>query len=208
MKKKFLSLMMAAAVVATTSVSAFANTKDYEVSTGKEAEANVTVTGDIQNTNGDVVPSTINVTIPTTANFSVTKDGNPVSPTITITSRSEEPVSVIAKSFIDPTENSGITVVGENELSDSDRSKVALTLKGNKGSVVLKSALGTKKNGLYKLDGTSPAEDDTVLGTVKQNAPVELKLEVKVKQGDTQYAAPSTPLTDDFTLILKLKKER
>ena len=38
MKKKFLSLMMAAAVVATTSVSAFADTKDYEVSKGKEAD--------------------------------------------------------------------------------------------------------------------------------------------------------------------------
>lgn len=207
MKKKFLSLMMAAAMVATTSISAFANTKDYQVSTGKEAEANVTVTGDIQNTKGDVVPSTINVTIPTTANFSVTKDGNPVSPTITITSRSEEPVSVMAKSFIDPTENSGITVVGENDLRVEDRSKVALTLKGTKGSVVLKSDPGTKKNGLYKLDSDEEAEDDTVLGTVRQNAPVELKLEVKVKQGDTAYVAPGTPLTDDFTLVLKLKKE-
>lgn len=203
MKKKFLSLMMAAAVVATTSVSAFA--QDYEVSKGKEAEANVTVTGDIENTNGDVVPSTISVTIPTTANFSVTKDGNPVSPTITITSRSEEPVSVIAKSFVDPTENSGITVVGENELEDSDRTKVALTLKGTEGSVVLKSTPG-ERNGLYKLDGTSPAKEDTVLGTVRQSAPVNLNLEVKVKEG--QYTAPTKAATDNFTLVLKLKKER
>lgn len=202
MKKKFLSLMMAAAVVATTSVSAFA--QDYEVSKGKEADANITVTGDIQDGNGNVVPSTINVTIPTTANFSVTKEGNPVSPTIRITSRSEEPVSVIAKSFVDPTENSGITVVGEGELGEGNEGKVALTLKGTEGSVVLKSAPGTK-NGLYKLDG-QPAEDDTVLGTVKQSAPVDLKLEVKVKDG--QYTAPNKPLTDNFTLVLKLKKER
>lgn len=205
MKKKFLSLMMAAAVVATTSVSAFAQDQEYEVSKGKEANANVTITGDIADTQGNVVPSTVNVTIPTTANFSVTKEGNPVSPTIRITSRSEEPVSVIAKSFVDPTENSGITVVGESDLSADDRTKVALTLKGTQGSVVLKSDSGTN-NGLYKLDGTSPADADTVLGTVRQSAPVDLKLEVKVKEG--QYTAPTKAATDNFTLVLKLKKER
>ena len=206
MKKKFLSLMMAAAVVATTSVSAFA--QDYEVSKGKEADANITVTGDIEDGSGNVVPSTVNVTIPTTANFSVTKEGNPVSPTITITSRSEEPVSVIAKSFVDPTVNSGITVVGESELDESDRTKVALTLKGTEGSVVLKSTPG-QRNGLYKLEDPSlPAEADTVLGTVRQSSPVNLKLEVKVKESSSPYTAPNKAATDNFTLVLKLKKER
>lgn len=202
MKKKFLSLMMAAAVVATTSVSAFAQDQEYEVSKVKEADANVTITGDIADREGHVVPSTISVTVPTATNFSVTKEGDTVSPTITITSRSEEPVSVIAKSFVDPTKNSGITVVRESELSE-DSSKVALTLKGDEGSVVLKSESGNG-NGLYKLDVDEVADADTVLGTVRKNAPVNLTLEVKVKKEG--YTAPSKAVSDNFKLVLKLKK--
>ncbi|MEI3369083.1 MAG: hypothetical protein V8R03_09155 [Clostridium sp.] len=53
MKKKFLSLMMAAAVVATTSVSAFASTtqtiKDSEEVGG---QAQITVTGDVEDSTG------------------------------------------------------------------------------------------------------------------------------------------------------------
>ena len=204
MKKKFLSLMMAAAVVATTSVSAFAQDQEYEVSKVKEADAKVTITGDIADDRGDFVPSTISVTVPTAVKFSVNEDGDTVSPTITITSRSEEPVSVIAKSFVDPTKDSNITVVEETALN-GDKGKVALTLTGDEGSVVLKSAPGSKKNGLYKLGGTQEADDeDTLLGIVTKNAPVNLNLEVKVKKGD--YSAPSEAITDNFKLVLKLKK--
>lgn len=203
MKKKFLSLMMAAAVVATTSVSAFAQDQEYEVSKVKEADAKVTITGDIADEGGDFVPSTISVTVPTAVKFSVNEDGDTVSPTITITSRSEEPVSVIAKSFVDPTKNSDITVVEESALN-GDKGKVALTLKGDEGSVVLKSDPGSK-NGLYKLGGTLPADDeDTLLGTVTKSSPVNLNLEVKVKKDG--YSAPSEALTDNFKLVLKLKK--
>lgn len=203
MKKKFLSLMMAAAVVATTSVSAFADTKDYEVSKGKEAEANVTITGDIADSQGNVVPSTISVTVPTAANFSVDSSGNTVSPTIQITSRGEEPVSVIANGFYDTTGTSGINVVGESDL-DADGSKVALKLIGQTNSVVLKSTGGN--NGLFKPDGSTNADNDTVLGTVTKSNPVNLTLDVKVKSGDR--TAPTSALQDQFTLKLKLKKER
>ena len=203
MKKKFLSLMMAAAVVATTSVSAFAEGQEYEVSKVKEADANVTITGDIENTEGHVVPSTISVTVPTAAKFSVDKLGNTVSPTIQITSKGEEPVSVIAKGFYDPTGTSDINVVSESDLAnDTDGSKVALKLIGQTGSVVLKSTGGN--NGLFKPNGTDDAEDDTVLGTVTKNIPLTLTLDVKVKASDR--TAPAKPLQDQFTLKLKLKK--
>lgn len=72
MKKKFLSLMMAAAVVATTSVSAFADAQDVtvirdpETKTGK---AEITITGDVTGEGGQTVPGTLNVTVPTTASF-------------------------------------------------------------------------------------------------------------------------------------------
>lgn len=204
MKKKFLSLMMAAAVVATTSVSAFADTKDYEVSKGKEADAKVTITGDIADQGGQFVPSTISVTVPTAANFSVDGSGNTVSPTIQITSRGEEPVSVIANGFYDTTGESSINVVGESELAnDTVGNKVALKLIGDNKSVALKSTGG--KNGLFKPDGSGAAtEEDTMLGTVTKSNPVNLTLDVKVSS--TGRTAPTSPLKDQFTLKLKLKK--
>ncbi len=205
MKKKFLSLMMAAAVVATTSVSAFAQDQEYEVSKVKEADANVTITGDIADQGGDFVPSTISVTVPTAAKFSVDESGNTVSPKIQITSRSEEPVLVIANGFYDPTGTSDINVVGESELdNDADGSKVALKLIGQTGSVVLKSTGGKNGNGLFKPNGTDVADDDTVLGTVLKNTPVNLTLDVKVR--GTGRVIPTKPLKDQFTLKLKLKK--
>lgn len=203
MKKKFLSLMMAAAVVATTSVSAFAQGQEYEVSKVKEANANVKITGDIENTEGHVVPSTISVTVPTAAKFSVDKSGNTVSPTIQITSKGEEPVSVIAKGFYDLTGTDYINVVSESELeNDQDGSKVALRLMGETESVVLKST--DENNGLFKANGNEPAGDDTVLGTVTKDIPLTLTLDVKVKASDRR--APAKPLQDQFTLKLKLKK--
>lgn len=204
MKKKFLSLMMAAAVVATTSVSAFADTKDYEVSKVKEADAKVTITGDIADQGGHFAPSTISVTVPTAANFSVDRSGNTVSPKLQITSRGEEPVSVIANGFYDTTREGSINVVGESELeNDTVGNKVALKLIGETGSVALKSTGG--KNGLFKSDGSVAAtEDDTMLGTVTKSDPVNLTLEVKVNT--TGRTVPANPLKDQFTLKLKLKK--
>lgn len=205
MKKKFLSLMMAAAVVATTSVSAFADTQDYEVSKVKEAEANVTITGDIANREGNFAPSTISVTVPTAANFSVDNLGNTISPKIQITSRGEEPVSVIAKGFYDPTGTGNINVVSQSDVeNDTEGNKVALQLIGETKSVVLKSEGGN--NGLFKPDGITEAENDTVLGTVTKSKPVNLTLDVKVKS--TNRTLPNNPLHDQFTLKLKLKKER
>ena len=73
MKKKFLSLMMAAAVVATTSVSAFAaNVTDSDEN---EAQTDVKITGNVQDASGNDAPGTFKVTVPTTTNFTVTNKG-------------------------------------------------------------------------------------------------------------------------------------
>ena len=225
MKKKFLSLMMAAAVVATTSVSAFAaETTPYtatgankvvvsEESEGQNAEINIR--GDIADNNDKFAPSTISVTVPTAAKFTVDKSGNLVGSNINITSEGTEPVSVIAYKFIDTTPNSNITVVGEGNITSSaggeeERKKVSLKLTGNRGSVILKSEeTDGDKTGMYKiLEGGAEQKvtqaENFVLGNVKANSPLELKLTgTAVKAGNPL----AKPVEDSFTLILKLKKE-
>lgn len=202
MKKKFLSLVMAAAVVATTSVSAFA--KEYNVMEGTGKDAEVQITGNIADSNDTVLPSTISVTVPTTATFTVSKDGVLTAPDINITSVGEGTVEVIAHSFVDTTADK-ITVLKESEINDqSERTNVSLKLSGNQRTVALKSEAGSK-NGIYKENGTDAAEDNTVLGTVTQDTPLSLRLTGTAGKKDQPLAKA---VSDNFTLILKLKKSR
>ena len=210
MKKKFLSLMMAAAVVATTSVSAFAagNEQSYDVPSKGEKEAQVTITGNIADEHDQIVPGTISVTVPTAANFTVDKNGKLTASKINITNNGSDAVSVIAHKFIDTTKNSKITVVKEGAVNGAatDRTTVSLTLKGSQTSVTLKSEEDySSKNGIYELNTDTPVSENTVLGNVTAEQPLTLTLEGK---GGTKDPALAQAVDDTFTLILKLKRER
>lgn len=207
MKKKFLSLMMAAAVVATTSVSAFAENRNYDVTESQEQEAQITIKGDIANRDDKILPSTISVTVPTAATFKVDKNGKLTAPDINITSNSTDKVEVIAYSFKDTTPNDGITVVSKTDIGEGNtapRTNVSLTLGGNGETVALKSDEGNSK-GIYKLNGNEAAEENTVLGTVTSTTPLKLHLTGTAGKRDE---ALQTAVSDNFTLVLKLKKAR
>ena len=218
MKKKFLSLMMAAAVVATTSVSAFAaetisttptdatGEKSMTISKGDGQTTNIGITGNIADSENHVVPSTINVTVPTAAKFTVTKDGELVGSNITIKNEGNETVSVIAEKFIDKTEGNRINVVDENTVvssTETDRKKVSLTLTGDLASVGLRTETNTG-TGLVKANGNAVAESESiVLDNIEGRSSKTLQLAGKaVKNGQ-----PLTdPIDDTFTLILRIKK--
>lgn len=225
MKKKFLSLMMAAAVVATTSVSAFADTTPYKATgentfdvssndtVGKEAE--VQIQGDIAKNDGTFAPNTMSITVPTNARFAVDKDGNLTGSDIVVKSEGVDPVSVIAYKFVDRTPNDKITVVSSAELTQSqtqdqnNRKKVTLTLQGNTNTAYLKSEADDNQTGIYKnvsgnLQAVSNSEN-FVLGNVKPGAPLTLSLR---GTAGTTGEALTTAEQDNFTLILKFKKER
>ena len=208
MKKKLLSLVLAGAMVASTSVSAFAagNEQSYDVPSKGERNAQVEITGNIADENDEVVPGTISVTVPTTANFTVDKDGNLTGSKITIKNNGNEAVSVIAHKFIDTTTNSKITVVKASEISSTaPRTNVSLTLGGSLDTVALKSASSSTDSGIYKLDGDTKADENTVLGNVTADQPLTLSLEGTAgTNGDPLTEA----VNDTFTLILKLKREK
>lgn len=232
MKKKFLSLMMAAAVVATTSVSAFASeaeganvvsTTPYEA-TGENKvnvssddkvgqEAQVKIQGDIAKMDGTFAPNTMSITVPTNARFAVDKDGNLKGSNIVIKSEGVDPVSVIAYKFVDSTPNDKITVVPSDELTsvrnqENNRKKVALTLQGDDNTAYLKSETGAGATGIYeKTSGGLQRVNNTdnfVLGSVKSGSPLTLKL---TGTAGTNGNALTTPEQDNFTLILKFKKK-
>lgn len=215
MKKKLLSLVLAGAMVASTSVSAFADS-DKPISVGVgEKEHTVKVTGNVTDRSDTVVPGTINVSIPTAVAFTVNSQGNVDSANINITSDSDEGIDVIAYKFIDPSENSKITVVAESELESKKNETsnanryVSLSITGGTKDVVLKSTNGLK-TGIFKENGTEEYGLDIkpVIGTVSRGNDLNLTIEGKAAKPDDGYQAPTSPIRDDFQLILKLKRTR
>ena len=218
MKKKLLSLVLAGAMVASTSVSAFADTteeKTYVIdSVGKEHQ--VDITGNVANTSDEVVPGTISVTVPTAVSFTINSTGKISGGEITIKNTSEDKVEVVAKKFTDADPDAGIVLVnGDTELAnqvDNDsESKVHASIKlvGKTKSLGLVSNESDSGTGFVDSEG-SEAEvgADTTLGQAWKNNPLTLRLEGKTKADITSktYKAPAKALKNTFNLVLKIQK--
>ena len=210
MKKKFLSLMMAAAVVATTSVSAFAaeTTQSVTVRPNEDSEVTIPMQGDITDRTGATVPSSISVTVPTAANFTVNKNGNLQASSITITSHGEK-VEVVAGNFKDPTGTKDIEVVAPSEFTRGttavDRNKVSLKVQGDDGAVYLKTETDSRESGIYDYatGAKVTSESNKVLGYAFDGKPLTLTITGEAGEKGEQKA-----ITDRFTLMLKIRKAK
>ena len=101
MKKKLLSLVLAGAMVATTSVSAFAS-PNVTAQDNTEPTTNVQITGNVLNNSGDEPIGTFKVTVPTATSFTVNENGKFIAPSaITIQNGGDQNIDVFADSFID-----------------------------------------------------------------------------------------------------------
>lgn len=207
MKKKFLSLMMAAAVVATTSVSAFAADTPVDIPEGDGKEINVKVTGNVEDQNGGVLPGTVSVTVPTAAVFNVNAtSGNISSGAMTITNHSDEKVLVFASDFTDTTGNSKITLKKETEVTKSSpRGEVALKLTGGKRTIFFTSEEKNSKSGkIYDASTNADLADNVEIGEATKENPLVLTLE---GNGGTN-GDNTTAIRDDFQLVFKIKRVR
>lgn len=209
MKKKFLSLMMAAAVVATTSVSAFAadTTQDITVAPTGDKEVTIPMKGDITDNHGATVPSSISVTVPTAANFTVNQEGVLQASSITITSHGEK-VEVVTGDFKDSTGDDEIKVVPPSDFTDGvervERNKVSLKLQGTDGTVYLKTEAENGGSGIYDLKGNQLTSNNSkVLGYAVDGKPLTLNITGEAGKKGNQKA-----ITDRFTLTLKIRKAK
>lgn len=233
MKKKLLSLVLAGAMVASTSVSAFAASKTGAESaqttpttpiavpngeiTGqdnKEYTTDVTVEGSVANNTGQLPPSTFNVTIPTNAAFTVDKSGNLQATTIKVSNKGTQNIDVYANKFIDttPAEDSNITVVAESQLTGKNKTNVSLSIGGKLKVLYLKSEPinGTDNNGIYTdIALNKKAQDDNLkLTSLAPGESEELKLQGNAGKSNESLdpSLQSNGATDRFTLTLRIKK--
>ena len=204
MKKKFLSLMMAAAMVATTSISAFA--EEYSWSDKSDKDVKINITGDVTSSSDEVIGGTLSVSIPTTTTFTVAKNGDVTAPQINVENKGTQAIDVYAYKFADqtPTDGSKITVVGESGLTGvNSTDKLTLKLDGDNGAVYLKSV--EAGSGLFTDPdcGSNADESGVKLTSVEVNKSKAITLTGKTQTG---AQAPQSPVQDKFVLTLKIKK--
>lgn len=221
MKKKLLSLVLAGAMVATTSVSAFAS-ETTNISVDKSGTTHtVKVTGDVENASGETVSGTISVTVPTAVAFTIGTNGKISGGDIEIVNRNPEKdkVEVIAKEFNDPNPTSGIIIVKDDQLNDLinnantadvDKRYISLNLQGKNTTVGLLSSKTSGKTGFIDLSNNSEIEPgrNTSLGTAWQDNNLTLTLTGRATKEGTAYVPPTNPIRSDFNLVLKIQKVR
>lgn len=219
MKKKLLSLVLAGAMVASTSVSAFADDNREYIIDDQGRDHQVTVTGDVLDTKNEAVPGTITVTVPTSMAFTINKDGVLQGGDITIVNRSKKSVEVVAKEFKDTTSDSKIIAVKDSELDQKIRENsstpnkryVSLTLTGNGKSLGLVSNSTDSESGFIDENeneitkGKNPS-----LGNAWESSNLQLSLSGRAKssQQDQAYVPPTEPIKDQFNLVLKIQKTK
>lgn len=220
MKKKFLSLMMAVAVVATTSVSAFAAVEDVDNSVNMPTESNinsldssehsheVTITGKVQSDDGKMPATSFKVTVPTAANFTVNSAGTVVGPTLTVKNEGTQAIKVFAQDFRN-TGKGNIKVLGADAITTDDsldRSNMSLSLVGENGKVAYLAA-GKGKSGVSedKNLGTISDEVELLDLTAAENG-VAVKKSVTLKGTAGTHTGVTSAISDTFKLTLKIKK--
>lgn len=207
MKKKLLSVLMAGALVATSSVNAFAS--GTNTVTGKDTDvlqSDIEITGNIADTTGQVKPGTLSVTVPTAANFTVNENGEFIAGTIEISNGGEQEVDVHAYQFVDTNQAVGINVLKQSELAGKNRTHISLGIRGNYGTAYFKSAPGHDETGVYSdIECAVPGDSTGVkISRIASGQKDTLSLDAEVGKDTSEEV--SVAKQDRFTLKLKITK--
>ena len=171
---------------------------------GEEKTHQIQITGSIADYNGNFLPSTIQVVVPTAANFTVNKDGNFINSSINITNNGNESIDIVVQQFIDVNGSLGINVQGKDVIDGNNlsRSNVSLNINGDRGTAYLGS--DNSKSGVYSDPNLSNNTNDGILvSTIYGGSTGKLTLNGEASKGSE---AIDNPIQDRFTLILKIKK--
>lgn len=171
---------------------------------GEEKTHQIQITGSIADYNGNFPPSTIQVVVPTAANFTVNKDGNFINSIINITNDGNQSIDIVVQRFIDVSGSVGINVQGKDVIDKNNlsRSNISLNINGDRGTAYLGS--DNSKSGVYSDPNLSNNTSDGILvSTIYGGSTGKLTLNGEASKGSE---AIDNPIQDRFTLILKIKK--
>ena len=191
MKKKLLSLLMAGAVVAGSTVQAFAQT--YNVLDTDTINAQVKVTGQVTDNQGNAPAGRLEVEVPTALSFTVDNQGRLTAGNFTITNRSQADVDVKVGSFKETIKNGGITLHNNITNFDTtyDRSNVCLVLRGSGQDVIL-------------MDGMQEQQLETIKGG--QTATIQVLGAAGTQQATQNTGVDTNGANETFDLVFKISK--
>lgn len=172
-----------------------------------EHKHQISITGNVLSDTGEFPPGTFQVVVPTTASFTVNQYGQFITTPITIRNEGHQNIDVYAYKFIDVNKTEGINIKKKSEIGGTNRSNISLNVLGNQSVAYFKTEeLGSNNSGVYKdaeLSSPSTGEGINVLKINSQsNGTLTLQGEAGKEDGIKK------PISDRFTLILKIKKSQ
>lgn len=151
---------------------------------------------------GETPHGRFNVTVPTTASFTVKNNSEFIGTSIKITNNGEKPVDVSVANFIDVDGDYGIKLITDTEVdATKKRNEVNLFLENTAENK--KIYLGNKK--LYSDLGTEAITQEEKKKIAKVLAGSTSTINISGKAG-TSTEGIEDPIQNRFTLILKIKK--
>lgn len=151
---------------------------------------------------GETPHGRFNVTVPTTASFTVKNNSEFIGTSIKITNNGEKPVDVSVANFIDVDGDYGIKLITDTQVDENKkRNEVNLFLENTDENK--KIYLGNKK--LYSDLGTEAITQEEKKKIAKVLAGSTSTINISGKAG-TSSEGIEDPISNRFTLILKIKK--
>ena len=151
---------------------------------------------------GETPDGRFNVTVPTTASFTVKNNSEFIGTSIKITNNGEKPVDVSVANFIDVDGDYGIKLITDTNVDENKkRNEVNLFLENTAENK--KIYLGNKE--LYSDLGTEAITQEEKKKIAKVLAGSTSTINISGKAG-TSAEGIEDPISNRFTLILKIKK--
>lgn len=178
--------------------------KDLTINSNSK-EHKVTITGNVADKKGEIKPGTIQVVVPTTALFTIDKDGNFTAPTINIQNNGKDAVDIYVYKFSDSNGTTGINIKSDKSItSNIPRNEISLSISGDTTAYFKSESLGDVKSGVY-IDQNLEEEITNGIKVLKIYGDSTDKLTFNGKAGKAALKT-DTAISDRFTLILKIKK--
>lgn len=181
--------------------------KDLTINSGSN-EHRITITGNVADKKGEILSGTIKVVVPTSAGFTINKDGEFIAPSIEIKNEGEEAIDIYAYKFIDPNGELGINIKDEEYIrknqEDIPRNTISLNIVGISTAYFKSENSSENKSGIYSdINLTQEVRDGVNVLKVYPNSSNSLTLNGKAGK---KTLDSDTAIRDEFKLILKIKK--
>lgn len=177
-----------------------------------EQQHDIKITGNVMDSKGNLPVGVFKVTVPTEANFTVTKDGVVLGSELQVENSGSQKIEVYAYKFIDESGSEKINIIDEQTITNGynkiNNTNLSLKLTGMNGDGTAYLSSNNMNNGIYKDKELSSAADEMGIKILTlEGGTEELPSSGKIKiEGKSGKKAILEPISDKFKLTLKIKK--